>query len=369
MNFVNRIFGFIARNVKRIAWLVLVCVAIAGVSVIAYDASFDFIRDDQFETYDPEGEEVTIDIPKGATVREIAAILKQNGLIENEFLFRLKAKLNGSEDYFQYGVYKIIRGMPDVDVMEVLKEGAKEESVMITIPEGWSIRQIGAYLEEKNICLQSEFEDACNRTDYDFDYYQYIDNRADREFLLEGYLWPDTYDVIPSNGAEGVVKRMLREFERKWESHGAWTERMLEMDLTVDQVITMASCIEREAMVSYEAPMVARTLYNRMDAGMNWGLNCTILYMLGKEGTGEEDVLYSDLEINSKYNTYMYAGYPVGPIGNPGAASIEAVLNPEEGDWLYFIAFEDGSGEHLFTSDYDEFLAVENGTYVRDEDN
>lgn len=368
MNFINMVFGFVARNIKRILLMLLAIVLIAGVAVIAYDVAYDFVREDPYETYDPSGEEVVLDIPEGSSVSEIAALLKEKGLIENELLFRIKAKLTGAEDYFQYGVYKLIVGMPIETIMEELKAGAKEESVTITIPEGWSVRQIAQYLEEKNICLASEFEEACNRTDYDFDYYDVLTNKQDRMFVLEGYLWPDTYDVIPANGAEGVVKRLLREFERKWEYHGEWIEKMREMGLTMDQVMTMASCIEREAQVSYEAPMVARTLYNRMDEGLTWGLNSTILYALGKEGTGEDEVLYSDLELQSGYNTYMYLGFPTGPISNPGSAAIEAVLNPAEGDWLYFIAFEDGTGEHLFTSDYSEFEAVYNGTYVREED-
>lgn len=368
MNFINMVFGFITRNIKRILLMLLAVVIIAGVAVVAYDVAYDFVREDPYQTYDPNGQEVTIDIPEGSSVKEIAALLKENELIEDETLFRIKAKLTGAEDNFQYGVYKLILGMPMETIMEELQDGAKEESVMITIPEGWSVRQIAEYLEQKNICLASEFEAACNRDDYDFDYYDLLTNKDDREFLLEGYLWPDTYEVIPANGAEGVVKRLLREFERKWMNHGDWTERSKALGLTLDQVITMASCIEREAQLSYEAPMVARTLYNRMEEGITWGLNCTILYALGKEGTGEDEVLYSDLEIESGYNTYKYLGYPVGPIGNPGAAAIEAVLNPAEGDWLYFVGYEDGSGEHLFTSDYSEFEAVANGEYVREED-
>lgn len=363
MNLVNKFFGFITRNIKNLLWILVAFIVICGVTIIAYDVTFNFIRRDAYQTYDKEGEEITIDIPMGATSKDISAILLEQGLIENEWLFRLKAKLTGADNNFQYGVYKLIKGMPDYDILDVLQQGAKAESVMITIPEGWSVRQIGAYLESKSICLQSDFEAACNRTDYDFEYYDLI--TGDREYLLEGYLWPDTYDVIPQNGAEGVVKRMLREFERKWESHGEWLEKMYAMGLTIDQVVTMASCIEKEAGVSSERPMVSRTLYNRMDQGMTWSLDCTVLYALALEGTGYDNVLYSDLEVDSPYNTYRNYGYPVGPIGCPGASAINAVLNPAEGDWLYYIAYEDGSGEHLFTSDYDEFLQVFNGTYER----
>lgn len=344
--------------------MLLAVVFIAGVAVIAYDVTFAFIREDTFVTYDKNVPAVVLDIPEGSTVKEIADMLKEKELIDNTLLFRLKAKLTGAEENFQYGVYKLIPGMPMEEIMRELENGAKEEAITITIPEGWSVRQIAAYLEEKNVCLASDFEAACNSRDFDFDYYGSLTNADEREYLLEGYLWPDTYEVIPRDGAEGVIKRMLREFERRWERNG-WDAKAKELGLSMDQIMTMASCIEREAQQEEEAPMVARTLFNRMDEGLTWGLNSTILYAMGKEGTGDDQVLYSDLELKSGYNTYMYLGYPTGPIGNPGARAIEAVLEPAEGDWLYFIAFEDGTGEHLFTSDYSEFEAVENGTYVR----
>ena len=365
---INRIFCFIARNLKKALLAITCTLVIGGVCYFTYTYTYHFIRDDAYETYDVNGEEISIDIPEGATTEEIADILYEHELIENTLLFRIKAKLTGAENEFQYGVYKVIKGMPETKIMEILKEGSKEEAVMITIPEGWSIRQIGEYLEEQNICLASEFEEACNRTDYDFDYYGVIDNREERQYLLEGYLFPETYEVIPINGAEGVVKRMLREFELRWERNPSWTKQMEQMGLTVDEVMTMAAAVEKEAMLSEERPKVARVLFNRMQEGLTWGLNCTVLYALEKEGTGDDFVSYDDLEVESGYNTYAKTGYPVGPICNPSESAINAVLHPADGDWLYFIGFEDGSGEHLFTSDYAEFEAVENGSYVRDKE-
>lgn len=364
---VNRILCFIARNLKKALLAITCALVIAGVCYFTYSYTYDFIRDDAYETYDVNGEQISIDIPEGSTTKEIAKILHENGLIENEMLFRIKAKLTGAENEFQYGVYKVIKGMPETKIMDILKQGSKEEAVRITIPEGWSIKQIGQYLEEQNICLASEFEEACNRTDYDFDYYDVLDQRSDRRYLLEGYLFPETYEVIPMKGAEGVVKRMLREFELRWERNPSWAKQAEEMGLTMDEVIAMASAIEKEVMISEERPKVARVLLNRMNAGMNWGLNCTVLYALGKEGTGEDFVSYEDTEVDSPYNTYKYTGFPVGPICSPSEDAINAVLHPAEGDWLYFIAYGDGTGEHLFTSDYAEFQAVENGTYERED--
>ena len=209
---INLILGFIARNLKKGVIVITCILGIAGISYLAYTYTYNFIRDDQYETYDADGEAISLDIPEGASTKEIAQLLEKEGLIDNVTLFQIKAKLTGAENEFQYGLYKFIKGMPESKIMEILKTGGKEDSVTITIPEGWSVRQIGAYLEEKNICLASEFEEACNKTDYNFDYYGVIGQQGDRQYVLEGYLFPDTYDIIPKNGAEGVLKLMLREF-------------------------------------------------------------------------------------------------------------------------------------------------------------
>jgi UPF0755 protein len=123
----------------------------------------------------------------------------------------------------------------------------------------------------------------------------------------------------------------------------------------------MASVIEKEAQLPEDRAKVAAVLYNRMEQKMPWQLNSTVLYALGIESEGEDALTYDDLEIDSGYNTYKYDGFPTGPICCPGMASIEAVLYPEDIDAIYFILNNDGSGSHLFTADYEEFLAVKGG--------
>ena len=146
---INRFLDFIARNIKNAIIFIGVALLLAGIMVLSYSATFNFIKTDEFETYDPDGEVVTINIPEGSTAKEIGELLKEAGLVENVLLFRIKAKLTGAENNFQYGVYKIVQGMPEETIMEVLQEGGKAESVTITIPEGWSIRQIAQYLKSR----------------------------------------------------------------------------------------------------------------------------------------------------------------------------------------------------------------------------
>ncbi len=363
MDYVNKFLALITRNIKKLIVLVVLVIIIALAAVMSYDAAFQFVVGDKAETYDPNGQTVMLTIPKGSTAKDIAEILEENGVVESATKFRLRAKVLGTENDFKYGTYSFVIGMPDEEIMRILSSGTKQESVRITIPEGWTVEQIADYLQEKEICLREEFLAACNDTSYDFDYYtmDMYGGNSKRRNILEGYLFPNTYDVIPENGAQGVVARLLRQFEV--ELTDSDKQRIQELGLTTDQVVTMASVIEKEAKLDEERPMVAAVLYNRMEQNMPWQLNSTVLYALGEESSGSDNLTYADLEIDSGYNTYKYAGYPIGPICSPGKASIEAVLYPAESDALYFILRDDGSNSHFFTADYDEFLAAREGNY------
>ena len=356
MKYINRFLAFIARNVKKAIVLAVLLVIVAFAGIMAYDFAFRFVSGDKNSTYDPNGEAVMLTIPKGSTSKDIAQILAEKGVVTNATRFRLRALLMGTENDFKYGTYTFVKGMSDEDIMEVLKGGTKQESVRITIPEGWTVEQIGDYLQEQEICLKEDFLEACNKTTYDFDYYTYDMRAKDtkRRNRLEGYLFPNTYDVIPENGPESIVARLLRQFEIEFSESDL--ARIQELGVTMDQVVTMASVIEKEAKLDEERPWVAAVLYNRMEQNMPWQLNSTVHYALGQEGTGEEELTLEQLEVDSRYNTYKYRGYPVGPICCPGKASINAVLYPAETDAIYFILDPNGEGTHLFTADYNEFL-------------
>ncbi|MBR2263364.1 MAG: endolytic transglycosylase MltG [Firmicutes bacterium] len=368
MYYINKFLALIARNVKKVIVFAVVLVGIALCTIMAYDFAYDFVSGDPNEAYDPNGETVMLTIPAGATSKEIAALLEEKGIVSSARHFSWRAKLLGKENDFKFGTYAFVKGMPEEMIMDMLRDGSKQESVRITIPEGWTIDQIAEYLQEKEICLKEDFLAACEDTSYDFDYYtkKMKKGTAGRRHMLEGYLFPDTYDVIPEDGAVSVVKRLLRQFEVEWSEDDL--ERIDELGLTMDKVVIMASVIEKEAKLDEERPMMAAVLYNRMEQDMPWQLNSTVLYALGIESGGEDNLTYDDLEIDSGYNTYKYAGYPIGPICNPGYSSLQAVLYPADTDAIYFVLKEDGSGSHFFTNDYDEFLAAADGNYPDDDD-
>ena len=359
MEVFNKILSFIIRNIKKVIMTAVITVVVAMCALMAYDYAFRFVTGDSASTYDEDGESVMLTIAYGSTSSEIAQQLYENGLIDSVWSFRLHAKLEGAENDFQYGTYTFIVGMSDQDIIELLVEGNLADSVTITIPEGWTIEQIASYLEEEEICLAEDFIEASNDVSYDFDYYanDMLTGESERRNLLEGYLFPETYEVIPADGAEAIVKRMLRQFEIEFTD-----EDLAQMDalgVTMDEVVTMASVIEREISDDDERAYCAAVLYNRMEQGMAWQLNSTVLYALGEENSGEDNLTNDDLTVESGYNTYLYDGYPTGPICNPGYASIQAALYPEDTDALYFIIDPDGDGTtHLFTDDYDEFLAA-----------
>lgn len=361
MYYVNKVLALIARNVKKLIVLAAIMLIIAMAATFAYDVAFQFVSGDDHATYDENGETVMLTIPKGSTTESIAKQLEESGVIDNAIRFRLRAKLMGAENDFKYGTYSFVVGMPDETIMDILESGTKEEGVTITIPEGWTLEQIGEYLQEQEICLKEDFLKACNKTDYDFDFYteDMLSGNSQRRNLLEGYLFPNTYEIVPEDGAEGVVKRLLRQFEKQFSD--SMKNRAAELGLTVDQVVIMASVIEKEAQLDEDRPKIAAVLYNRMKQDMPWQLNSTVLYALGIESDGKDELTYDQLEMDSGYNTYKYSGFPTGPICCPGAASIEAVLYPADIDALYFILNNDDSGSHLFTSDYEEFLAAKNG--------
>ncbi len=363
MMYLNRILAFITRNVKKIIILAAVMLILALFASVSYNAAYHFARGDKNIAYDENGKSVMLTIPKGSSSEQIAEILEENGVIDNATRFRLRAMLMGTENSFKFGTYTFTVGMPDEKIMDVLMAGAKQEELEIVIPEGWTVEQIGEYLQNEEICMKEDFLKACNEVGYDFDFYtkDMLSARSMRRNRLEGYLFPNTYRVTVDEGAEGIAKRLLRQFEIEF--NDSMMERAEELGLTVDQVVTMASVIEKEAYRDEERPKIAAVLYNRMKEEMPWQLNSTVLYALGIENKGEDSLTYDDLEVDSGYNTYKNKGYPTGPICNPGLESIKAALYPDDTDALYFVLIDEETGTHLFTADYDEFLAAreENG--------
>jgi UPF0755 protein len=214
------------------------------------------------------------------------------------------------------------------------------------VPEGLTLEQTAQVLSEASGVPQREIEAAANETDYG---YAFLEDPAIKN--TEGFLFPKSYEFEEGTDARGMVNRLLEQYLIETENldfQGA-QERL---NLTEYELLTVASLIEREAANPQEKPLIASVIYNRLRQDMPLQIDATIQYALGKP---RENLSLEDLEVDSPYNTYQNYGLPPGPIASPSRDSIEAALNPQETDYLYYVLTAGGE-EHFFTDNYDEFL-------------
>jgi len=271
-------------------------------------------------------------IPPGTNAREVVNILENNEIIiKNNFIMRMLIKLTKLEEKLKYGEYNL---SPAMNMIEILEKLTKGEVVLykITIPEGYNCEQIAELLDKKGIVEKESF----------------INLVKNGEKNWEGYLFPDTYEVPKGYGSENMLKLLLLNFNRVMDKLKPKIEKS---QFSLDEIITLASIIEKEAKYNDEKSKVSSVFHNRLKNGMKLQSCATIQYILGKP---KEKLEESDLKIDSPYNTYLYKGLPPGPICNPGLDSIIAALEPAETDWLYFVLGE--NGRHIFSKTYQEHL-------------
>ena len=295
-----------------------------------------------------EQTEVSLTVEQGSSVRDIAALLHNADIIDSEAQFMYLCKREGRGASFQPGTYTFNNYMDFNDICDTLESGyVKQEYVDITIREGMWAKEIAAYLEEQGLCTADEFMEAVNSRDYNYDFVQQI---PDRETLLEGYLFPDTYNITVGTDAKGIVERMLARFDEIFSAELRAEASM--RGKTIDDIVIEASVIEAEVRYPEERATVASVIENRIVQGMKLQMDATVLYALGER---KERVLYEDLEVQDGHNTYYVTGLPSGPVGNPGAACIEAAVSPADTNYLYYVLKDVNSGEHYFTADYNDF--------------
>lgn len=276
------------------------------------------------------GEFVEVSIPPSSSASETAALLRRKGVIRFELPFRLAAKLTGADRRLKPGIYRLRRHMASLQVLRALESGASQ-GVKVVIPEGFAARQIAERLGADGVCKGADFM-------------KFVAARR-----LEGYLFPTTYYFEPGTGAEKAVRRMYQEFKRKIEPEYEAADP--KPGLTLNQVVTLASIVEREAVLNREKPMIAAVYLNRMRKRMRLEADPTVQYSLGR---WKQDLSSADIRNASPYNTYVHYGLPPGPICSPGLDSIRAALSPAGTDALYFVA--DNKGGHIFTATHEEHL-------------
>lgn len=296
---------------------------------------------------DELGQAVSIEVPAGATFDDIGRKLGDEGVISSVLAFKLLARYQGVENKIQPGSYDFRENMTPSAALKVLLEGVEVRTFEVTIPEGFTIDQIAARLSSATPLDGSEFQQVATA----------FTGGSGLAFLeanetgsLEGYLFPQTYNVKEEATSAEFISQLLAQFEK--ETAGLDWSRVSSGELSLHEVITIASLIEKEARQPEERPLISAVVHNRLAKNMPLQIDATIQYILPER---KSRLTVDDLEVESPYNTYKNSGLPPGPICNPGSAAIRAALKPASVDYLYYV-LSDTSGRHTFTTTYEEFL-------------
>lgn len=306
---------------------------------------------------EPAGPAVTFTIEKGMGSAEIASLLEDNGIIRNGMFFRGYLKWVKEGSSFKAGTYTASPGETYDELIARLNAGdvVKEDTVVFTIPEGFTAKQIAEKLAEAwnqpaDVFLKMMNSGAGLTAVNTLK----IPEDASLRHRLEGYLFPETYELAKDSTPQEVVEAMLEQLSKKLDSIPDWQAQLAERGLSLHELLTVASLVEREVVVDEERPLVAGVIYNRLKKGQNLEIDATVQYLLDKQ---KERLLNKDLKVESPYNTYRNPGLPPGPIGSPGLASIQAALTPKASEYYFYVTKKDGTQGHLFGKTYKEHLA------------
>jgi UPF0755 protein len=302
---------------------------------------------------------VVVTVPSGATAADIGAELQQMGLVRSALVFRLAADQAGVGGSLAAGDYELSKSMSTTEIIQVLAKGQVKRGLVATIPEGWRSEQIADRLEATGFASRDEFLQAVASPGA-VPGFELLNNDPPPA-RLEGYLFPETYQVPQKVSGSRAAELMLRMFSQRV---GDELRLQPESKLTSAQVITLASIVEREAKVPSERATIASVYLNRLADNMPLQADPTVQYAVAtRDGVAAaaynywRDLTPADLAVASPFNTYTNVGLPPGPICNPGEASIKAVLQPAKTSYRYFVANTDGSGTHLFANTLDEHNA------------
>jgi len=304
------------------------------------------------------------EIAPGSTARAIGEQLAAAGLIGDATLFEAYVRVQGIAERLEAGTYYLHPAMTLVEIAAALQD-SRAASIRVTVPEGWRLEQIADFLRDRQIPIDSEEYRrrvlTGDLTGVDVSRYPFLNSRP-AGTSLEGYLFPSTFE-LPAEGATelDLLARQLDAFLAQVVPVYTGAVEQGETALDLYAVLTLASIVEREAVVPAERPAIAAVYLNRLAAGIKLEADPTVQYAMGYQpATGQwwkTPVFLEEYSgVNSPYNTYLYQGIPPGPIASPGLDSIRAVLNPDEHNYFYFVATPDGSGAHVFAETFDEHL-------------
>ena len=288
-----------------------------------------------------------VKVEQGSSTGQIANALKKQDTIKSTLFFKIKSKLGGYDGKYKAGQYAVSQSMSLKKQMDMIKDGETVGKVF-TIPDGNTLEKDAKLLAKGNVVTKKAFLEEAANGKFDYDFLKDVPKGDNR---LEGFLYPETYQVDLDADAHEVINTMLKQFDKVFTDE--YYKQAEKMDMSVLEVMTVASIIEREAKTDDDKKNVASVIYNRLEVGMPLQMDSILAYI-----TGEEKIKasLSDTQVESDYNPYTNKGLPPGPICSPGKASIEAALYPAETDYLYFVATEKLDGTNVFSENYEEFL-------------
>lgn len=322
---------------------------ILGLVIIIATASLAFLPDYLSKT--ANNKDVEIKVEEGDNLSTVAEDLYEKDVIKSRYWFRYKGSDIAAN--IKPGSY-IIPSKVDIEqVYDIIQEGEEKEYLSITFPEGFILYQFAEKVEQEGIASRDEFIDATNRyfqdESYDFD-------TSNHYYNMEGYLFPDTYHFTYDQTIDEIVKTLASTMDSVFTEE--YLNRMEELNLSKNQVLTIASLIERESYNDQERGTISGVIYNRLNKPMPLQIDATVIYGKGEGKEHMTRVLYADLEEDNPYNTYKNQGLPPGPIASPGKNSIHAALYPEDHNYLFYVLSENHDG-HVFAETYEEHLANE----------
>lgn len=285
-------------------------------------------------------------IEEGKSLDEIISLLSEKDVIPDAFLFKTAAKLTGKESEIIAKSYLFKNGMNSLELLDILTDRSLTFFIKITFPEGYTIKQMGKLIEKKlSLSKEKFYREAGN------DSLIGILGLKGKIKNLEGFLFPSTYELQTSVNERTLVLIMFNEFRKRMRDNDISESENSENDTALLNLITLASIIQGETKLEEEMPVIAGVYLNRLEKDMRLEADPTIQYIIPD---GPKRLMYSDLKINSPYNTYLNKGLPPGPINNPGLKAILAAKNPDKHNYIFFVAT--GTGGHKFSENYQQHL-------------
>lgn len=326
---------------KKNKTILLIIILLLLIFILIRGGLFFYLHLSSFvnEPFNPGASDKAFTIKKGQSLKDIARNLEDESIISNQTYFTLFTKFRKAEKKLQAGEYLLSASKSPDQILDILLKG-KVQLYRITIPEGFTVKDIAGLVEKNNFCSKTAFETLCFDTSF-------IDSLGIESESLEGYLFPDTYFFTRHTSCEDIITAMVTHFKTVFTKE--WQEQAKKMNFSIHDIVILASIIEKETGAASERPLISSVFHNRLKKNMRLESDPTVIYGI-KDFDG--NIRRKDLRTLTPYNTYQIKGLPLGPIANPGALSLHAALNPAHSEYLFFVSKKDST--HQFSKTIQE---------------